>query len=544
MSLSPAALPIAVHRSLGSFHPNLERNIQEGARWNHLVEEFQARYGRKPTHIARAPGRVNLIGEHIDYTLFGVLPMAVERDILIACAASEDPMSSVINLQNLDDKYNPASFEAVRDEKGEWVLPIDKTKLQWESYVKAGYHGVLSHFFVNKDGPSPKGADFVATGSVPLGGGLSSSAALVVASTLAFLCVNNKLQEITQGELVELAMENETRVGVNSGGMDQGASVFSSPSSALYITFYPKLHATPVPLPQTTPPAVFVIANTLRQANKLETSKIHYNLRVIETLVAARVLARGLGVAVGPKQKIRLREVLAAWIGSVEGGYATADDEEGDIGSLKEGLERILPEVERILGTEAGKRGLTFNEMVEASGLGEAEFNEVYLSWVEVEATHFHLYKRAKHVFSEALRVLQFREISLKGMQDSLRTAPPPTTRQALARQMPQPDPNSLASEPAQHELGRLMNESHESCDQLFDCSSPELNQLTVLAREAGALGSRLTESHVAGFIDKISKTYPPYRNLSKDELGQAIFATKPGSGAGVYDVRGGLSLA
>lgn len=63
-------------------------------------------------------------------------------------------------------------------------------------------------------------------GSVPLGGGLSSSAALVVASTLAFLAVNDKLASITQGQLVELCMENETRVGVNSGGsVDRGGYV-------------------------------------------------------------------------------------------------------------------------------------------------------------------------------------------------------------------------------------------------------------------------------------------------------------------------------
>lgn len=162
--------------------------------------------------------------------------------------------------------------------------------------------------------------------------------------------------------------------------MDQGASVFSTPSSALYISFYPKLHATPVPLPQTAPPVAYVVANTLKTANKLETSKIHYNLRVVETLVAARVLARGLGVHVDSDEKIRLREVLARW--RKEG---LSGDEDAQIKALKEGLEKIIPEVERILGTEQGKRGLTYDEMVEATGLSKAEFDKVYLSWVEGE---------------------------------------------------------------------------------------------------------------------------------------------------------------
>ncbi|KIO34348.1 hypothetical protein M407DRAFT_127681 [Tulasnella calospora MUT 4182] len=534
-SVSPADQPIRVHSTSGDFHPEFKENVQQGARWNQLIEEFGKRFGKSPTHIARAPGRVNLIGEHIDYCLFGVLPAAVERDILIACAPSEDPFESAITAQNFDGKYSVGSIDPARRQKdGEWILPIDKTKLDWQSYIKAAYHGVLSHFFSSVDGPTPKGANFLVTGSVPLGGGLSSSAALVVASTLAFLAVNDKLAAISQGQLVELCMENETRVGVNSGGMDQGASVFSSSSSALYISFWPKLYASPVPLPQTAPPTVYVIANTLKTANKLETAKIHYNLRVVETLVAARVLARGLGVEVGPKEKVRLREVLARWIG--EKGDEGSEEEQ--IARLKAGLEKIIPEVERILGAENGQRGLTYEEMVEASGLDKSTFDEVYLSWVEVEASHFQLYKRAKHVFTEALRVLQFRQCSLQAVQQVKETVPMPT-----------------ASESAQHELGRLMNESHESCDRLFDCSSPELNQLTSLAREAGALGSRLTgagwggccvslvpEAQVAAFIEQIRKVYPPYQSLSKEELDQVIFATKPGSGAGVYDVTGGLS--
>ena len=73
----------------------------------------------------------------------------------------------------------------------------------------------------------PKPVDILVTGSVPAGSGLSSSAAMVVASTLAFLAVNDKIttsneagavRTLTKGELVEMAVENEKRVGVNSGG--------------------------------------------------------------------------------------------------------------------------------------------------------------------------------------------------------------------------------------------------------------------------------------------------------------------------------------
>ena len=89
-------------------------------------------------------------------------------------------------------------------------------------------------------------------------------------------------------------MQNEQRVGVNSGGMDQAASVISTPSAALYITFYPKLAADPTPLPAG---AVFVIANSLVVSDKAVTAKFNYNLRVVETLAGARKAMDGVGGA-------------------------------------------------------------------------------------------------------------------------------------------------------------------------------------------------------------------------------------------------------
>jgi galactokinase len=139
-----------------------------------------------------------------------------------------------------------------------------------------------------------------------------------------------------------------------------------------------------------------------------------------------------------------------------------------------------------------------------------------------VEATHFQLYKRTRHVLSEALRVLEFRALCL---QHASAPDTPPT--------------HTL------HALGRLMDESHASCATLFECSCPELDALTRAARAAGAYGSRLTGAgwggctvslvaadRVDAFIAAVARAFPPYHGLAPEELRAAVFATPPSSGA------------
>ncbi|KAI9061167.1 ribosomal protein S5 domain 2-like protein, partial [Trametes sanguinea] len=381
-----AELPIPVFSSLDQAFPDLETAAAQGVRFNAVVEEYQKRFGHKPSYIARAPGRVNLIGEHIDYVLFGCFPAAIERDILIACGPSVPGSGTStpsahppggVKAENLDPKYKPQSFvpmlksangpsaadeaDAASNVHAEtaWHLDIDKRELRWESYVKAGYYGVLNRFFAStSEHPAP--VDLLVTGSVPSGSGLSSSAAMVVASTLAFMAVNNKLDGITKGQLVEMAMENEKRVGVNSGGLDQAASVICTPHSAIFVDFFPRLSAEPIPLPtpRTIPRAVFVCANSLVVSDKVVSAKIHYNLRVVETLVAARVLALRLGQSLGPSDRPRLREVFSRWLGSPE--------LESSPEKVKEGLERFLPEIEKLRpapeGRKEGELGVTMQE--------------------------------------------------------------------------------------------------------------------------------------------------------------------------------------
>jgi len=308
--------------------------------------------------------------------------------------------------------------------------------------------------------------------------------------------------------------------------MDQSSSVISQADSALYITLFPGLHAEPIPLPITAPRSVFVCANSLVVSDKVVHARTRYNLRFFEIGVAARVLARQLSVSVGTAERVSMREVVGRWAGEKEG--------EGELGpeALKKALEELGGKIDGLKlvesdGTDGTETGVTLEEMIQLSGMADSDFRDVYLSKVDVEATHFQLYKRAKHVLAEAWRVLEFRDICLRATNSS--------------------DSSSLDGDSTLKVLGKLMDESHKSCSELCENSCPELDFLVRLAKEAGAYGSRVTgagwggctvslveEDRVPEFIERMRTSYPPYHGLHGSELAEVIFPTKPSSGASV----------
>ncbi len=121
--------------------------------------------------------------------------------------------------------------------------------------------------------------------------------------------------------------------------MDQSSSVISHTDAALYITFFPALHAEPIPLPLTAPRSVFVCANSLVVSDKVVHARTRYNLRFFEIGVAARVLARQLGVKAGPKEWVSMREVVGRWAGEKDG------DGELEPGQLRKALEELEGEL-------------------------------------------------------------------------------------------------------------------------------------------------------------------------------------------------------
>lgn len=207
---------VPVAKALADIYPPTALPTQL-PRWNDLLQGFEKKYGYRASNVARSPGRVNIIGEHIDYSLYAVLPMAITADCLLAFSAkpSSSPSSFRIRIANVDDAKFPAREFTLPADGG---FEIDATVFEWSNYFKSGLRGALE-LLRKKRGTDVKlhDIDLLMDGTVPIGGGLSSSAAFVTSSALTVLLANGE-ESVDKKELTELAIVSERAVGVNSGG--------------------------------------------------------------------------------------------------------------------------------------------------------------------------------------------------------------------------------------------------------------------------------------------------------------------------------------
>lgn len=212
---------------------------------------------------ARAPGRVNLIGEHTDYNDGFVLPCAIAYDTRVAASARED---RVVTVQSrFEDR---AVFDLAR-------LPARRLG-SWSDYVR----GMLIE--LREAGVALRGADFRITGSVPLGAGLSSSASLEIATALAMLALADARMDAV--ELARVAQRAEmTHTGTRCGIMDQFAVLFAQPGYALLLD----TRALAFELVAVPAQAAFVICNTMV---KHELAASAYNERRSECEQSVRLL--------------------------------------------------------------------------------------------------------------------------------------------------------------------------------------------------------------------------------------------------------------
>lgn len=185
-------------------------------RWDALITQFKKLYNKPPDFVARSPGRVNIIGEHIDYSLYDVLPTAISVDVLIAVKVlSSEIREPSVRIANANpDRFPACKFSIPR----EGDVDIDTTKHGWINYFKAGLMVALK-FLRNRTQDAqfvPASLEILVDGNVPPGGGISSSAALVCASALAVVKANGL--DVSKQDLFDMATVSERAVGVYSGG--------------------------------------------------------------------------------------------------------------------------------------------------------------------------------------------------------------------------------------------------------------------------------------------------------------------------------------
>ena len=180
-----------------------------------IVTYFEEHYSKSPTLI-KAPGRINLIGEHTDYNEGLVLPASIEKGIYFAVSGND---------------LNSIQIETflTQPEKIEFQLNGHHNPFNsfWGNYFKA-----IIEILVSKDYPL-KGMDCVFGGDIPIGSGLSSSAALCCGFIYAITKVSGK--SISREKIALIAQEAEHKIGLNCGLMDQYAVLFGKKGNAFLL---------------------------------------------------------------------------------------------------------------------------------------------------------------------------------------------------------------------------------------------------------------------------------------------------------------------
>ncbi len=253
---------------------------QAGQRRQELEQKFMALYESAPEFVVRAPGRVNLIGEHTDYNDGFVFPAAIERDVMIVGSRRSDGEVSAYALN-----FDQSSTFRLAD-----LDPADKSEQGWNNYLRA------MAWVMGREGRAVTGMNAVISGDVPLGAGLSSSAAMLVACGLALATAS--ATPVDPMRLAMLARQGEREfIGAKVGIMDQFISALGQANHALLIDTRERTgEAVPysyeaVPLPTSGVSIVIANTNKKRPEGNLTT---WYNERVDQCAEAVRLFQKYL----------------------------------------------------------------------------------------------------------------------------------------------------------------------------------------------------------------------------------------------------------
>jgi len=254
-----------------------------------LRKRFEQVFGGRPEAIVKGPGRVDLLGSHTDYNEGYVLPVAINLEVL-AAGRIADAQRIRVHSTNFDET---TEFPLVG-------ISYDKNQ-KWSNYVRGVAH------FLSEAGVKLRGMEVAIDGDVPIGSGLSSSAAIEMAAAVLFQTLIGFDMPRTELALIGQRAENRF-VGINTGIMDQFVSCLGKKDHALFLDCR-TLDFELVPLKTET--VKLVVSDTMRRRGLVDSE---YNIRRAQCEEAARILGvkalRDVTPQVFEQRKSELPEVV------------------------------------------------------------------------------------------------------------------------------------------------------------------------------------------------------------------------------------------
>ncbi|MCC6613939.1 MAG: galactokinase [Anaerolineae bacterium] len=328
-----------------------------------ITQAFERRFKSQPTFIVRAPGRVNLIGEHTDYNEGFVLPMAINRAIYLALRPREDRYVFVESM-DFGDYVEFSLEEMVRGRHSQWAEYVKGTAwaLEESGYALNGWEGVVA-------------------GDVPIGAGLSSSAAIEMATARAFSALGNVIWDAA--ELARLGQKTENQwIGVQSGIMDQMISAGAVAGNALLIDCR-WLNVKPAPLPSGISLVILDTATRRelthsgynQRRSQCEAAAQHFGVRALRDVTMSQFIAGSAGL--DEQVMKRARHVISENARTLQAAAAMRAGDAGEVGrlmndshiSMRDDFEITRPEIDTMVRIAQTKPGC-FGARMTGGGFG------------------------------------------------------------------------------------------------------------------------------------------------------------------------------
>ncbi len=464
-------------------------------RIENLVQSFQALYGADTVRTLRAPARINILGEHIDYVSY--LPTASlpfgshEHEMFMAFRPNE---SGTVCGASMNQAFD--AFQFSFDESGEllaqnwtdFVFNRPTPISHWSNYVKgAVVFAQHKHKLQN-----PRGFDFLIDSTIPPQGGSSSSSALVVLAGMAMRAANEI--SFTPTELANDSAQAEWFIGTRGGSLDHTAICLSQRNHVIHLN-YSDNHAELLPLPSEGFRWVTFFSHA---ADKGKEIMLEYNERA--------AVARLLIPAIIANWEISNPQLFAAW----NKAKNISPEPIKATNQLQNLMESALPE--KITLAEFQRfDSIIFNECQRVFPALVAERLQQPL---KIRARALHHIGEVKRV-REALKILQAK----------------------------------LSAEETMQKIGALLNETHASLRDNYEVSTLQVNQLIeIILSESNVYGARLIgggfggnvlalvrEEFVPQLIARVQKNYYAPQNRDGVNDGAVMIAT-PGDGARQYE--------